>query len=37
MMSKTTANIIKLLPESLVIKIARNKVNGYLKMIQLQT
>lgn len=31
MMSKTTANIIKLLPGSLVIKIARNKVNGYLK------
>ena len=31
MISKGTAKLIKLLPESLVIKIARNKVNGYLK------
>lgn len=31
MISKTTANLIKLLPEGLVIKIARNKINGYLK------
>lgn len=31
MISKTTAKLIKLLPEALVIKIARNKINGYLK------
>ena len=31
MMSKATARIIQLLPEKLVVRIARNKVNGYLK------
>ncbi len=31
MISKTTAKLIKLLPEGLVVKIARNKINGYLK------
>lgn len=31
MMSKSTARLIELLPEKLVIKIARNKTNGYLK------
>lgn len=31
MMSKSTARLIELLPEKLVIKIARNKINGYLK------
>ena len=31
MISKSTAKLIKLLPENLVIKIARSKVNGYLK------
>ena len=31
MMSKNTARLIELLPEKLVVKIARNKINGYLK------
>ena len=31
MMSKSVARLIKLLPEKLVVKIARNKIDGYLK------
>ena len=31
MMSKSMARLIKMLPEKLVVKIARNKINGYLK------